>query len=156
MFVGQRRDEPGVCPKGTLVAKKVAEEAVEVKPKPDMGRLVRLCVAAWLIPGCGHLMLGRKWRALILFVCILSMFLLGIAMQGEVFRVHAPSYLERLGYFGEMAVGVAMPAALFFGYSGGNPFFASADYGTAFLIAAGMLNVLAILDAYDIALGHKN
>jgi hypothetical protein len=138
------------------VAKKALEEAAEVKPRVEVGRLVRLSVAAWLVPGCGHLMLGRKWRALILFVSILSMFLLGIAMNGEFFTVHAPSYLERLGFFGEMAVGVAMPTALFFGYAGGNPFFASADYGTAFLVAAGMLNVLAILDAYDIALGRKN
>ena len=151
-----RLDEPGGDAGGFPVAKKAVEEAVKAKSKADVGRLVRLCVAAWLIPGCGHLMLGKKWRALILFVCILSMFLLGIAMQGEFFKLHAPSYLERLGFFGEMAVGVAMPAALFFGYSGGNPFFVSGDYGTAFLVAAGMLNVLAILDAYDIALGHKN
>jgi hypothetical protein len=140
------------------VAKKAVEEVpkVKVKPKADVGRLVRLCVAAWLVPGCGHLMLGRKWRALILFVSVLSMFLLGIAMKGELFRMHSGSYLERLGFFGEMAVGAAMPAALFFGYSGGNPFFVSADYGTAFLVAAGMLNVLVILDAYDIAMGRKN
>jgi hypothetical protein len=137
------------------VAKKAVEEVSEVKPRADVGRLVRLSVAAWLIPGCGHLMLGRKWRALILFVSILSLFVLGVAMKGELFKMHAGSYLERLGFFGEMAVGVAMPAALFFGYSGGDPFFVSADYGTAFLVAAGMLNVLAILDAYDIARGRK-
>lgn len=137
------------------MAKKAIEEAAEVKPRSDVGRLLRVLVAAWLIPGCGHLMLGRKWRALILFVSILSMFLLGLAMKGEFFAMHSGSYLERLGFFGEMSVGVAMPTAQFFGYSGGDPFFASADYGTAFLVAAGMLNVLAILDAYDIALGRK-
>lgn len=117
---------------------------------------MRVAVAAWLIPGSGHLMLGRKWRALILFISILSMFLLGLVMSGEFFTVHAGSLLERLGFFGEMAVGVAMPTTLFFGYSGGDPFFVSADYGTAFLVAAGMLNVLAIFDAYDIAMGRKN
>ena len=46
--------------------------------------------------------------------------------------------------------------AYFFGYSGGDLFFASADYGTAFLVAAGMLNVLSMFDAFDIALGRKN
>ena len=142
-------------PSGISVAKKAVEEAAKVKPKPDVGRRVRLCVAAWLIPGCGHLMLGRKWRALILFVSILSMFLLGLGMNGELFSIHSGSYLEQLGFFGEMSVGVAMPTALFFGYAGGNPFFASADYGTAFLVAAGMLNVLTIFDAYDIARGRK-
>jgi hypothetical protein len=48
-----------------------------------------------------------------------------------------------------------MPAARFFGYGGGDPLFVSADYGTAYLVAAGMLNVLAILDAYDVATGRK-
>jgi hypothetical protein len=83
------------------------------------------------------------------------MFLCGLAMQGVFFATRSGTYLETLGYFGEMCVGVAMPAARFFGYSGGDPFFVSSDYGTAFLVAAGMLNVLAVLDAYDIALGRK-
>ena len=135
--------------------KKAVEAEVAAKPKVDRGALLRLCVAAWLIPGLGHLLLGRKWRALILFASILSMFLLGIAMQGKFFSVQSPSYLQTLGFFGEMCVGVAMPAALFFGYSGGDPYFVSSDFGTAFLVAAGMLNVLTVLDAYDIALGRK-
>jgi hypothetical protein len=139
--------------------KKAVEETEEkagAEPQADVGRLVRLCVAAWLIPGCGHFLLGRKGRALILFGSILCMFLLGLAMQGEFFSMHSGSMLQSLGFFGEMCVGVAMPAAMFFGYSGGNGFFASSDYGTAFLVAAGMLNVLTILDAYDIALGRKD
>jgi hypothetical protein len=139
--------------------KKTVEEAEEKAggaPPAEVGRLVRLCVAAWLIPGCGHFLLGRKGRALILFGSILCMFLLGLAMQGQFFSMHSGSILQTLGFFGEMCVGVAMPAAMFFGYAGGNGFFASADYGTAFLVAAGMLNVLTIFDAYDIAMGRKN
>jgi hypothetical protein len=135
--------------------KKAAQAEAAAKPKVDRGAVVRLCVAAWLIPGCGHLLLGRKWRALILFVCIVGMFLVGVAMQGKFFSVHSPSYLHMLGFFGEMCVGIVMPAALFFGYGGGDTYFVSSDFGTAFLVAAGMLNVLALLDAYDIALGRK-
>lgn len=135
-----------------------AEEKAEVNTRPDTMRLVRVCVAAWLIPGCGHLLLGRKGRALILFASILSMFLLGLAMQGQFFIVQRGAILSlrTLGFFGEMCVGVAMPAATFLGYSGGNGFFPSSDYGTAFLVAAGMLNALTVFDAYDIALGRKN
>ena len=48
-----------------------------------------------------------------------------------------------------------MFVARFFGYPGGDPFFVSADFGTAFLVSAGMLNVLTILDAYDIAARQK-
>lgn len=123
--------------------------------QPKTGQLVWLCVAAWLIPGCGHFILGKKGRALILGATILIMFLFGLAMKGEFYDMQSASILQSLGYLGEMCVGVAMPAAKFFGYSGGDPFFISADYGTAFLVSAGMLNVLTILDAYDIAMGRK-
>lgn len=108
-----------------------------------------------MVPGLGHLLLGKKWRALILFSAIVIMFLMGIAMQGEFFSTGTESYLQTLGYFGEMCVGLAMPVARFFGYAGGNPLFVSADYGSAYLIAAGMLNALAVLDTYDIAVGRK-
>ncbi len=141
------------------MTQKAAEAEIAAKEKsaiarPQLGRLIRLCVAAWLIPGFGHLLLGRKWRALILSTSILALFLFGIAMNGVFFSSHSGSYLQSLGYFGEMCVGVAMPVAKFFSYSG-DPFFVSSDYGTAFLVAAGMLNVLAVLDAYDIARGRK-
>ena len=136
------------------MANKAVQEAVPAQAQPKTSTLVRVCVAAWVIPGMGHLLLGRKWRALILFACIVAMFVMGLAMQGEFFSTGTGSYLETLGYFGELCVGIAMPAARFFGYAG-DPLFVSADYGTAFLVAAGMLNVLAILDTYDIATGKK-
>jgi hypothetical protein len=137
------------------MANKADQEAVAAKAQPKLSHQVRVCVAAWLVPGLGHLMLGRKWRALILFASIVVMFLMGIAMRGEFFTTGSGSYLQTLGYFGELCVGVAMPAARFFGYAGGDPLFVSADYGTAYLVSAGMLNALAIFDAYDIAMGRK-
>ncbi len=100
-------------------------------------------------------MLGRRWRALVLFVSIVGMFVMGIAMQGQYFSLASSSYLHSLGYLAELAVGAPMRVATFFGYGGGNIYFACSDYGTAYLIAAGMLNVLTILDAYDIAWGRK-
>jgi len=138
------------------MARKVIEEAIDVKPKAEVGLLVRVCFAAWLIPGLGHFLLGRRWRALILSASILIMFLFGLLMKGEFFSTHSTSYLQTLGYFGELCVGLAMPVATFFGYSGGDPFFVSSDYGTAFLVSAGMLNVLTVLDAYDISVGRKS
>jgi len=137
------------------MANKAIPETGAARGQPKRGALVRLCVAAWVVPGLGHLMLGRKWRALILFSAILAMFLMGLVMQGQFFSTSSESYLETLGYFGELCVGLAMPAARFFGYGGGSPLFASADYGTACLVSAGMLNVLCVLDAYDIAMGRK-
>jgi hypothetical protein len=143
-----------------MAGKVVQENTANAKPKaaasrPPIITLMRLCVAAWLVPGLGHLMLGRKWRALILFASIGVMFVLGLAMQGQFFSTSSGSYLQTLGYYGELCVGLAMPGARFFGYSGGDPFFVSSDFGTAYLVAAGMLNVLAVLDCYDIAMGRK-
>jgi hypothetical protein len=143
-----------------MAGKVVEEESANAKNKaagghPPIITLVRLCGAAWLVPGLGHLLLGRRWRALILFASIMTMFALGLAMQGQFFSTSSGSYLQTLGYYGELCVGLAMPGARFFGYSGGDPFFVSCDYGTAYLVAAGMLNVLAVLDCYDIAMGRK-
>ena len=144
----RRSAEPGAAA-GAAVAESARRPAVETS------RLVRLCVAAWLIPGLGHWLLKKRARAAILFFAIIGMFVFGVLMQGQFFAMASPSYLERLGYLGELCVGLAMPCVKFFGYSGGNPFFVSADYGTAYLITAGMLNLLAILDTYDIALHRK-
>jgi hypothetical protein len=143
-----------------MAGKIIAEETATAKTRAAAGHppiitLVRLCVAAWLVPGLGHLLLKRRWRALILFASIITMFALGLAMQGEFFSTGSASYLQTLGYYGELCVGLAMPGARFFGYAGGDPFFVSSDFGTAYLVAAGMLNVLAVLDCYDIAMGRK-
>ncbi len=138
-----------------LMPNKATQEAVARPAQPKLANLIWLCVAAWAVPGLGHFLLGRKWRALILFAAIVSMFLLGIAMQGQFFATNSESYLQTLGYYGELCSGLVMPAVRFFGYGGGSPLFVSADYGTAFLVSAGMLNALSVLDTYDIALGRK-
>lgn len=122
---------------------------------PTAGRLTALCIAAWLVPGLGHWMLGRRGRAAILFLAIVGMFVLGLLMQGQFFALSSASYLERLGFLGELCAGLPMPVAKFFGYAGGNPLFVSADFGATYLISAGMLNLLAMLDAYDIAHSRK-
>jgi Family of unknown function (DUF6677) len=124
--------------------------------QPSAGSLFGLCLAAWLVPGLGHFLQGRRWRALVLFLAIMAMFVFGLAMQGQFFATGTGSYLHTLGYFAELSIGVPMPAATFFGYAGGDTYFVCSDYGTAFLIAAGMLNVLTILDTHDIALGRKS
>ncbi len=132
------------------------ERARPAAAKPSFGRLAGLCVAAWLVPGLGHWRLKKRWRAVILFVAIVAMFIFGLLMQGTFFSISSQSILERLGFFSELSVGLPMMLAKFFGYGGGNPFFTSADYGTAYLVSAGMLNVLALLDAFDIAVGRKS
>jgi hypothetical protein len=136
--------------------RKRTEPEFHSAPKAETNRLVKICIAAWLIPGLGHYLLRRRVRALILFLAIVGMVVLGLLMHGTVFQLGSPSILERLGYLGELCSGLAVPVAKFFGYAGGQPFFVSADYGTAYLVSAGMCNILAILDTYDIAVGRKS
>ena len=140
------------------------EEQAEKTPKeagkpshaqPSTGSLFGLCFAAWLVPGLGHFLQGRRWRGLVLFLAIVGMFVFGLAMQGQFFATGSGTYLHTLGYFAELSTGLPMPAATFFGYGGGDTFFVCSDYGTAFLISAGMLNILTVLNTYDIALGRK-
>lgn len=140
-----------------MTRRSIEEEETAAKPqlKTVSSRLVGICVAAWLIPGVGHYLLGRRWRALIFFSCIMTMFLLGLAMKGTFFTTGSGSLLRTLGYFGELCSGLPVGVAKFFGYPGGDPFFISSDYGTAYLVSAGMLNVLTILDAYDIGMERK-
>ncbi|PYV15251.1 MAG: hypothetical protein DMG21_15630, partial [Acidobacteria bacterium] len=108
----------------------VAAETREAElPRATTGRLVQVCVAAWLVPGLGHFLLGKKRRAPILFAAIVVMFMFGLAMKGEFFALGTGSYLETLGYFGVWGMGLARWLAAFFGYAGGDPFFPSADYG---------------------------
>ena len=140
----------------TMNAAEAARKAESpARPRRSPGEMGRLCVSAWLIPGLGHLLLGHRWRALLLFSAIISMFLLGLSMQGEFFVLGSGRWLRTLGCLGEWSVGLPVPVSLWFDYSRGDPFFASSDYGTAFLVAAGMLNILCILDVYDIAMERK-
>jgi len=124
-------------------------------------------LAAWLIPGGGHLWQRRWGRGTLLLVSITALFLLGVGMQGRLFKPMPSDIVETLGFLGDFCSGLLFMAAKFFGYDPvfgrNNPLpgvgqMASpiADYGTKFLLVAGLLNVLCILDAYDIAIGKKS
>src|SRR5438105_1163087 len=60
-------------------------------------------VVGWLIPGAGHLIQKRWIRGLLLLVSIFSMFLLGLAMQGRVYKPNGGDILDILGFIGDIA-----------------------------------------------------
>lgn len=134
------------------MATKTAEaDATAKSPLPILTLLV-----AWLIPGGGHLWLQRWGRGFVLLGSVASLFVFGMAMGGRFFRLLPSNLVETLGFLGDLCSGLLFLGARFFGYD--MPVAASplADYGTKFLLVAGLLNVLCILDAYDIAVGNKN
>ena len=109
----------------------------------------------WLIPGAGHFLMKRWIRGLLLFASICALFFLGIAMQGKIYTVNTGDLLDMLGFVGDIGSGGLYLFAQFRDLGQGAIFRATADYGTKFLIVAGLLNVIAAIDAYHIALGKK-
>src|SRR5579864_3650304 len=109
----------------------------------------------WLIPGAGHMIQKRWIRGLLLFISIVALFLLGLAMQGRIYKANGGDILDILGFVGDIGAGGLYLLALANDWGQGAIAFATADYGTKFMIVAGLLNFIAIADAYHIAIGKK-
>jgi hypothetical protein len=132
---------------------KPTEPLIETPPITLMS--VVAPAVAWLIPGAGHLIQKRWGRGLLLMVSIVAMFLLGLAMQGRIYKPNGGDILDMLGFVGNVGGGglYILTRALDWGH--GAIAHATADYGTKFLIVAGLLNFIAVADAYHIAIGKK-
>jgi hypothetical protein len=109
----------------------------------------------WLIPGAGHMIQKRWIRGILLFVSIVTLFLLGLAMQGRIYKANGGDILDILGFIGDVGAGGLYVISLAMDWGQGAIAFATADYGTKFMIVAGLLNFIAIADAYHIAIGKK-
>jgi hypothetical protein len=109
----------------------------------------------WLIPGAGHLIQRRWIRGVVLMVCIVSMFLLGLAMKGKIYTPNTGDLLDMLGFIGDLGAGGMYIVTRALGGGEGAIYRAVADYGTKFIVVSGLLNVIAAVDAHHIALGKK-
>ena len=109
----------------------------------------------WLIPGAGHMIQKRWIRGLLLFVSIVTLFSLGLAMQGRIYKANGGDILDILGFVGDVGAGALYLLSLALDWGQGAIAFATADYGTKFIIVAGLLNFISVADAYHIAIGKK-
>jgi hypothetical protein len=109
----------------------------------------------WLIPGAGHMIQKRWIRGLLLFISIVTLFLLGLAMQGRIYKANGGDILDMLGFVGDVGAGALYLLTVVNDWGQGAIAFATADYGTKFMIVAGLLNFIAVADAYHIAIGKK-
>lgn len=114
-----------------------------------------LCLAAWAIPGAGHLWLGRRDKGLAFLIALPLMFGVGLAVQGRLFPFDLSTPLVFLAAWADLGIGVPYIVASLLGFGAGQVRAVTYEYGNAFLVVAGLLNVLVVLDAYDIALGRK-
>ena len=114
-----------------------------------------LPAVGWLIPGAGHMIQKRWIRGGLLFVSIMTLFLLGLAMQGRIYKANGGDILDMLGFIGDVGAGGLYIVTTAMDWGQGAIQFATADYGTKFMIVAGLLNFIAVADAYHIAIGKK-
>jgi hypothetical protein len=119
------------------------------------GGLVLLALASWAVPGAGHLWLGRRSKGLVFLVALPLMFVLGLALRGRLFAFDLSDPLAALAACADLGIGLIYFAAGAFGYGAGDVRAVTYEYGNAFLIVAGLLNLLVVIDASDIAKGRK-
>jgi hypothetical protein len=119
------------------------------------GGLVLLCLASWAIPGAGHLWLGRRTKGLIFLVVLPLMFAIGLALQGRLAAFDFSDPLVGLAAMADLGIGATYFVARAIGYGAGEVRAVTYEYGNTFLIVAGLLNLLVVIDAYDVALGRK-
>ncbi len=119
------------------------------------GGLVLLCLAAWAVPGVGHLWQGRRAKGTIFLGALCLMFAIGIGIDGRLFPFDFSEPLVGLAAVADLGIGIPYFVATAFGLGGGNVRAATYEYGNTFVMAAGLLNLLVVIDAYDIAVGRK-
>jgi hypothetical protein len=110
---------------------------------------------AWLIPGAGHFLQKRWIRGFLLMASVATMFVLGLLMQGRIYRPNGGDILDILGFVGDIGAGGFYIVSRAMDLGHGVVAHATADYGTKYLIVAGLLNFISVADAYHIAIGKK-
>lgn len=129
--------------------------ATGVKRNGSAANPAVVLIAGWAIPGLGHLLLKKYWRALFLFVSITVLFVVGLAVSGKIYLVSTDDILDKLGFVANIGNPVAYLIALMAGWGQQPVVTAVAEYGTKFIVAAGLLNVIAAVDAHSLANGRK-
>jgi len=112
-------------------------------------------LAAWLVPGAGHLLVGQWRKGAIFLVVLTGMFLIGLAFGGRLFPFQMSEPLVFLAAVAEWATGAPRVLAAMAGGGRGIVTAVTYEYGNTFLIVSGLLNVLVVMDAVDIARGRK-
>jgi hypothetical protein len=136
-----------------MTSKTTAAERPRAATEP--GTVAAVCLAAWMVPGAGHLWLGHRQKALVFLAVLPLMFVIGLLLHGRVFPFEFGEPLVALAAIADMGLGLPWMIARLAGAGEGVVTAVTYEYGNTFLIVAGLLNFLVMLDAYDIAKGRK-
>ncbi len=126
----------------------------ESSPLPGAMSIIAPAIG-WLVPGAGHLIQRRYIRGILLMGSIVSMYMIGIAMQGHVYSPNGGDLLDMLSFLGDACAGGLYIISRALDWNPGLITQATADYGSKFIVVAGLLNFISAVDAYHIAIGKK-
>ena len=136
-----------------MASKSTAAE--RVRPAAEPGTLALVCLAAWAVPGAGHLWLGRVQKGIVFLVALTTMFVAGLLLKGRLFPFEFGEPLVALAALANAGLGLPWIIGRSLSLGQGVVTAVTWEYGNTFLIVAGLLNLLVVLDAYDIAAGRK-
>jgi hypothetical protein len=112
-------------------------------------------ILAWLVPGLGHIYVRRTGRGLVFLLLIVVCLWVGCELQGNLYRPLPGQPLTVLATGGAMGMGLPYFLLRYGADYAGDIVGAGYEYGTAFLLTAGLMNWLLVLDAWDISRGKK-
>jgi Family of unknown function (DUF6677) len=141
-----------------VYSRKMAQKVETTKKTADSkssGLGYMALIAGWLVPGAGHLLLKRWVRGFLILACITAMFVLGIMMQGKLYVPNTADLLDMLGFLGDLGAGLLYLVGHGMGLGQAPVQVVTADYGAKFIVVAGLLNLIAAVDAHNIAVGRK-
>ena len=114
-----------------------------------------MLAVAWLVPGAGHLWLGRRQKGLTFLVVLPLMFVFGLLLKGRLFPFVPREPLVALASIADVGAGLPNLLARILGFGTGDVTAITWEYGNTFTIVAGLLNMLVVLDAFDVMEGRK-
>lgn len=136
-----------------MPTKSTTVENARVVPEP--GTLALVVLLGWAIPGGSHIWQGRRQKGAVFLLALVAMFVIGLLLHGRIFAFELAEPLALLAAVADFGVGLPWIVARMIGAGGGEVTAITYEYGNTFLIVAGLLNFLVILDAVDIAMGRK-
>ncbi|HKD63115.1 MAG TPA: DUF6677 family protein [Candidatus Acidoferrales bacterium] len=153
-------ETPNVTPEHESFSPPENHEPEQVTPRPPKTAAasspLSIAVASWLVPGLGHLLLRRTGRAIVFFIAVGGLAIAGSRMRGNVFPPRSADPFGTLGFWADAASGIFYLLARAFERAGPDVSRAAGDYGTRFIAAAGIVNLIAAFDAYEIAAGRRS
>jgi hypothetical protein len=119
-------------------------------------RAATAVVLAWIVPGLGHFYLGRRRTGVLFAAIVTACFVLGLSFEGRLYTIEAGQPLTILATFAVYGAGILnLSARLLSSNIGGTVLAPTYEYGCAYLLTAGLMNLLLMLDVFDIATGRK-